>query len=223
MSEYGVLINIGSNTRYPNKRGRISNDQSFDYLPIPEYESIREKIPTYLDLGFSHVDSPDLLVHLDPEFNTFTYGHIIRFGEIRALLNLEKNDHLFFYATLSELNKEKRWAPYIIGYFKIKEVVDCRDLSDEEIFQLKAIGFGLNAHLKRNSPSVDILIKGTAESILLNRAFPLADKFNHLELKKSLINLVHTLKDETITPNTPWYRWTMITHNSDTLINMIQS
>jgi len=87
-------------------------------------------VPNYRELGFGHVKFPDLPVHLDPEFATFTHGHLTRgFGDVRSLLGLKEDDVLFFYATLQ---KKKEWSAYIIGYFRNPEVYDCRGLSIEE-------------------------------------------------------------------------------------------
>ncbi len=220
MSRIGVLINVGSSTKYPNGRGRVFQDLSFEYLPIPEVERTREKSPTYRELGFHNVKYPDLPVHLDPEFDTFTFGYFNRgFGSTETLLNLKKKDYLFFYATL---DKEKGWAPFLIAYFKIYSVVDCRKSSHKEIFQLESKGFKQNAHLKRKNPSVDLLIRGSKNSRLLAKAFPLAEDFNHLRLKKSLRRLIFTIGGKKIQRNTPWYRWTLVTSNSNTLIRMIK-
>ena len=125
----GILINVGSSSSNPNGRGRIFRDFTFEYLPIPESRKTRDHVFTYQDLGFAHVKFPDLPAHLDPEFETFTYGHVTRgFGDIRNLLKLSDSDILFFYATLQ---KASDWSTYIIGYFRNLKVYDCRGLSRE--------------------------------------------------------------------------------------------
>lgn len=68
----GVIINVGSSSSNPNVRGRIFKDLTFEYLPIPEGQRTRERVPTYRELGLTHARYPDLRVHLDPEFETFT-------------------------------------------------------------------------------------------------------------------------------------------------------
>jgi len=96
---FGVFINVGSSSNNPNGRGKISKDGTFEYLPIPEVAETARKVPTYRDLGFAGVRSPDLSVHFDPEFETFTYGHVKRgFGDTSSLVRLredKKRDSVF--------------------------------------------------------------------------------------------------------------------------------
>lgn len=216
---FGILINIGSSTSNPNGRGRIFRDLTFEYLPIPEYRKTREEVLTYRDLGFNHVKFPDLPVHIDPEFDTFSYGHVTRgFGDIRNLLKLDDSGILFFYATLQ---KASDWSTYIIGYFRNLKVYDCRGLSREEILRLKSKGFANNAHMKRMYPSVDLLIKGGKDSKLLEKAFPLAEENNHLALLEPLRGIIHTATGKKIRSGTPWFRWTLICTDSELLLSMI--
>jgi len=215
----GLLINIGSNSTSPNGRGRIFEDYAFEYLPIPECKETTQNVATYRQLGFSHVKHPDLPVHLDPSFETFTYGHIRRgFGDIRALLKLTENDVLFFFATLE---RKEGWSTYIIGYFRCPRVHDCRRLSAKEILGFRFKGFADNAHLRRLDPSVDLLIKGGTTSRLLDKAFPLTEAENHLELRKSLRDTICTLTGKGIQHGTPWFRWVLRCEDPIQLLDMI--
>jgi hypothetical protein len=218
---FGVLVNIGSSSSNPNGRGRIFKDCTFEYLPIPEFGKTTERVPTYRDLGFDNVKFPDLPVHLDPEFQTFTYGHVKRgFGDIQSLLRLVESDVLFFYATLQN---EERWSPYLIGFFRNLEVHDCRKLSTEQVLCFKSIGFSNNAHLKRVHPSVDLLIKGGEESKLLEWAFPLAEECNQLAPRKTLTDIIHTATGREILSGTPWFRWTLTSDRAEELLDRIES
>lgn len=215
----GVLLNIGSNSTNPNGRGRIFEDYTFEYLPIPEYLTTRQKVPTYRELGFEHVKCPDLRVHLDPVFETFTYGHVRRgFGDVGTLLKLKEDDVLFFYATLQ---KKEEWSVYIIGYFKNPGVYDCRRLSKAGMLNFRSKGFADNAHLKRLEPSVDILIKGGKRSALLKRAFPLAEENAPLSLRKPLMHILCTTTGKNIGLGIPWFRWTLVCKDPIRLLNMI--
>ena len=196
-------------------------DYTFEYLPIPESQKTREKAPTYRELGFSHVKFPDLPAHLDPEFKTFTYGHVLRgFGDLQCLLRLKKTDVLFFHATLQ---KQEDWSTCIIGYFRNIQVYDCRKLSTKEVLKFKLKEFADNAHLKRVNPSVDLLIKGGRDSELLNKAFPLAKDNNPFALKKSLSNLILTATGKQIVPGSPWFRWTLASSNTNELLRRIET
>ena len=216
---FGLFINVGSNSTNPNGRGRIFEDYTFEYLPIPESEETRQKVPTYCQLGFTHVKFPDLPVHLDPTFETFTYGHVRRgFGDVRTFLRLTENDVVFFFATLQ---KKEGWSTFIVGYFRNPRVYDCRGLSAKEVLSFKFKGFADNAHLKRLNPSVDLLIKGGKNSRLLERAIPLAEDNDHLKLRKPLRDMILTLTGKKIQRGAPWFRWVLICKNPIQLLDMI--
>jgi hypothetical protein len=218
---FGVLINVGSSSLNPNGRGRVFENYTFEFLPIPEMRRTSEKIPTYRDLGFTGVKFPDLSVHLDPEFKSFTYGHVRRgFGDVANLLKLKGEDCLLFYATLQ---KESSWFPYIIGYFKNLKVHDCRNLSLGEIFSFRLGGFENCAHLKRVEPHVDFLIKGGEGSKKLTRAFPLAEESNYSTLAKGIEDIIFTSTGKKIKSGTPWFRWTLTCDNSAKLLEMIEA
>jgi hypothetical protein len=217
---FGVLINVGSSSSNPNGRGKIFKNFSFEYLPIPEKEKTVEKVRTYGELGLTEVRFPDLPVHLDPEFATYTYGHVRRgFGDIESFLKMkeDKEGVLFFYATLQNGD---RWFPYIIGYFQNLEMYDCRRLTKKEIMNLKTKGFSENAHIKRIDPSVDFLIKGGHGSRLSERAFPMADNNDPLQLRKSLDDMVFTATGKRVESGKPWFRWTL-TCDAKKLINAL--
>lgn len=217
----GVFVNVGSNSISPNGRGRIFEDCTFEYLPIPESGETRRNVSTYHQLGFSHVRFPDLPVHLDPTFETFTYGHVKRgFGDIKTLLGLTEDDILLFFATLQ---REEGWSTFVIGYFGDPRVYDCRRLSSKEILSFESEGFADNAHLKRLNPSVDLLIKGGKDSRLLERAFPLAEDDDHLELRKPLRDIVYTPTGKRIPPGSPWFRWILVCVDPIQLLDMITS
>lgn len=218
---FGVLINVGSSSSNPNGRGRIFKDSTFEYLPIPESSITTEEVPTYRELGFAYVNFPDLPVHLDPEFRTFTYGHVRRgFGDMKSLLQLKKNDTLLFYATLQ---KDGKWSTYVIGYFRNLQVHDCRGRQRKKILALRSRGFANNAHLKRVDPSVDLLIKGGNGSGLLTRAFPLAEDDDYLTLRKPLKDIIRTPTGKRIMSGAPWFRWTLICSKPKNLLELLQT
>lgn len=215
----GVLLNIGSNSTSPNGRGRIFEDYSFEYLPIPEEKTTRQHVPTYGELGFGRVKHPNLPVHLDPRFDTYTYGHVRRgFGDIKRLLELNTNDVLFFHATLQ---RENEWSTYIIGYFRKAKVYDCRRLAKSEIHNFHCRGFADNAHLKRSDPSVDLFVKGGSGSKRLLKAFPLAEEVNTRALRKPLRSIIRTVTGKEIKPGSPWFRWTLTCKEPALLLRMI--
>lgn len=194
-----VAINVAANTNQPGVRGPIFPDGRFEYLPIPESEPTNRSVPTYADLDPS-VELPDgaetLPVHLDPEFaeypccERYTYGD--PFGvKARPLLELERGDYVFFYATLSTVGEptrdwiSPRWGAYIIGQFRL-----ARDpIAGEEFAGLDSEEqrvFENNAHLKREEFDAEVLVEGAPdESGLYEMTVPLSSpekgsKANHV-------------------------------------------
>jgi len=195
-----LAINVAANTNLPGVRGPIYPDGSFVYLPIPEREPVATDadVPTYDDLLAElpalpfelPADNRDTLVHLDPEFagypccESYTYGdeHGVKAGPISEL---EPGDSLFFYATLTSHEPPAgvdtdpavewvapEWGAYLIGEFRVAEVLDsdaCVSLSPAD----KA-AFASNAHRKRAEFDAKVLVRGSDESRLFDRAVPLS-------------------------------------------------
>ncbi|HML01895.1 MAG TPA: hypothetical protein VK487_00825 [Candidatus Bathyarchaeia archaeon] len=91
-------MNVGSSSANPNGRGRIFRDSTFEYLPVLEVAKTTTRILTDRELGFANVRYPDLPVHLDPEFETFTYGHVKRgFGDVKSILELFRISILYIF------------------------------------------------------------------------------------------------------------------------------
>lgn len=208
----GISLNVGSNNKCENKRGRINPiDLTFQYRPIPEEKLVKCKVPTYAELNacpYTQLKAPNLPVHIDPEFDTNTYGHAKRWGEIKALLDLKPGDYLFFHATLSHLNKPQLWLTAIIGYFIKESVNDCRKLTKEEIEEQYGKRFASNAHLKRTDPSIDLLISGSKNSKLLQRAIPLSDFSAPGRLNEKFKDNIRTVTGKQIAGK-GWCRWTL--------------
>ena len=71
-------------------------------------------------------------IHRDPEFNTFTYGD---FPEKAAKANLGElgiGDYIFFNSTFIETVSWLK-ARYIVGYFKLKEILSIKEIFDKNI------------------------------------------------------------------------------------------
>ncbi|WP_458187416.1 Nmad3 family putative nucleotide modification protein [Haladaptatus sp. NG-WS-4] len=183
-----VAINVAANTNQPGVRGPIRPDGSFEYVPIPESEPTTRPVPTYADLDLA-VELPDgaaeLPVHLDPEFaeyprcERYTYGD--PFGvKARPLLELERGDYVFFYATLTTVGDPDRpwiapdWGAYVIGQFRLaREPVPGTEYA--ELANERRAVFENNAHVKRAEFDAAVLLEGTdAESGLYETAVPLS-------------------------------------------------
>ncbi|WP_134668872.1 Nmad3 family putative nucleotide modification protein [Halorussus marinus] len=185
-----VAINVGANTNAPGRRGPIYPDGSFEFVPIPESEPVRESasVPTYADLDLDAdvpEDALDEPVHLDPEFaeypecEAYTYGdpHGVK---ARPLSELSAGDYVFFYATLTARGDPDRgwiapdWGAYLVGQFRL-----ARDpVSGEAYADLPAddrAAFATNAHCKRAEFDAAVLLAGEqAASGLYETAVPLS-------------------------------------------------
>jgi len=221
----GVSINVGSSSQNPNGRGPVDpSDFSFEYLPIPEKSETIREVPTYTELEWINQESitvSDIPVHLDPEFETYTYGHVKRgFGDMKLLRNLNNRDYLFFHSTLSKEENNSEWITAIIGYFEINEIVDCTDLSSKEIRDNYESGFKENAHFKRKNPEVDFLVKGNKESKLFERAIPLSKFETPRKLIDRFKDSIETSSGKNIKDETPWFRWTLKVDDPKDIIKM---
>ena len=143
-----VLLRVGIDSGSGGIQGPLFEDGSFEYICIPDKKAVSEH--TYGTLlgknGTPHSDyfsvwKRDKMaqqhVHLDPEFETFTYGDPTT--PKRSLRKLEKGDYLIFYAGLqgwdedTEWNQSSRPALYIIGYFVVEIAGMATEFSKEMV------------------------------------------------------------------------------------------
>jgi len=192
-----IAINVGANTNEPGFRGPVHPDGRFEFVPIPESEPV-ENAPTYGDLApYLEVSIPgglrDTPVHLDPEFpeypccERYTYGdeHGVKAG---PLSELSAGDYVFFYATLSVLDRDgtgdasaappswlpPEWGAFLVGHFRL-----ARDpVTGEEYRELppaRREPFANNAHVRRDPVDARVFLLGDPEgSCLYERCVPLS-------------------------------------------------
>lgn len=174
-----LLLRVGIDTSSDGTLSPLFADGTFEYIPLSEtnpkswedktYKNVRGRYGRYLsDYVPSGIASRKL--HLDPEFETFTYGD----ETIRRsyLLKLEKDDLLVFYAGLKPFKiKTEDMGLYIIGYFTVKDVYDFSKLDKNEILSILP-SLSQNPHLKTAyDPSKLVIIKGDpGNSRLLDKA-----------------------------------------------------
>lgn len=197
----GVAVNVAANTNAPGFRGPIYPDGSFEYVPIPETKPTARAPPTYadLELGFEVPDEVrDVPVHLDPEFaeyarcERYTYGdpHGVK---ARPLLELERGDYAFFYATLTSQGDDPNrdwltpdWGAYLIGQFRL-----ARDpLSKANYQRAEPDAFANNAHVRRDPFDAEVLLEGDpAESGLYDTAIPLSGRERGVDANRIVTDL----------------------------------
>src|SRR5262245_11282751 len=114
-------------------------------------------------------------VHLDPEFETFTYGDPT--PPKRSLRYLELGDYLVFYCGLQEWHSESGWkkdrrpALYLAGYFDVGLAGMAHEL-DKKVLHGQ---FGNNFHVRYPTVFVQqiedlVLVKGGPGSRLFRKA-----------------------------------------------------
>ncbi len=160
-----MIIRVGIDTGYGGTLGPIFEDGSFEFVPIPEYYAGNYPVATYQQKRGRRGQPlsmyvPDKLrntsMHDDPEFETFTYGDPT--PKRKSLRKLHAEDLLVFYAGLQPYEHTySETALYIIGYFKVREVVDFNMISDE-VSASYYKQFSNNAHVKRHDSYEDMLV-----------------------------------------------------------------
>ena len=165
--------------------GPLFSDGSFEFVPIwDKFNGSGVSNQTYGNTKGGLGERPllsyfsenrqrkyrDIRLHLDPEFDTFTYGDPTPLK--RRLRKLEKGDLLIFYAGL-EGWRDYVCSPalYIIGYFEVEKAGLATDFSLIEIRE----DFGKNFHVRHKLVFEDqqnrlVLVKGSKKSRLLRKA-----------------------------------------------------
>jgi len=181
-----VLLRVGIDSGCGGIQSPLFDDGSFEFVCIPD--SKRVSIHQYGTLvgknDRPHSDyfparkqevAAEQHIHLDPEFETFTYGDPTI--PKRSLRKLERGDYLIFYCGLQEWDEDSGWradvppALYIAGYF----VVEMAGLATEFTKTTLKKVFENNFHVRY--PTVFdkqrddlVLVKGGPESRLLKKA-----------------------------------------------------
>lgn len=186
MSKQVVLLRVGIDAGCGGIQGPLFDDGRFDFICIPDNK--RVSVHTYGNMTgrdgrplSSYFAAPRQErmaaehVHVDPEFETFTYGDPT--PPKRSLRNLKPGDLLVFYCGLQEWDTESGWkcdsrpALYLAGFFEVALAGVAGDF-DQGVLKSE---FGKNFHVRY--PSVFkqqkadlVLVKGGPGSRLLRKA-----------------------------------------------------
>jgi len=175
-----ALLRVGIDAGCGGIQGPLFRDGTFEFVSIPDGARVDER--TYGNTRGRHgrvlneyfperqrAAASGIPMHVDPEFETFTYGDPTL--PKRGLRNLKKGDVLAFYAGLQGWDFECPPALYIVAYFLVEVAGLATDFDRTRVRQI----FGLNFHVKH--PSVFardrqslVLVKGGPGSRLLKRA-----------------------------------------------------
>lgn len=184
------LINVGSNTQMKGRAPIDPNDLTFEYWPFNEQGN----------------------VHHDPEFETYTYGHVKRGYGHERMLELGEGEKLYFYATL-ENKEDSNWIAGIIGYLELELGFVTKQLEapnkclesakNSEVW--KVIDGKVSEYVNREysdrmwknphlngAPSPDILVVGSENSEKFDRAVPLTNfgSGSQRELKEKFRSII---------------------------------
>jgi hypothetical protein len=186
MKRQVVLLRVGIDSGSGGIQGPLFDNGSFEFICIPDRKAVSEhKYGTCVGKnGLPHSDYFPATkreriagqhVHLDPEFETFTYGDPT--VPKRSLRTLKPGDLLAFYCGLQKWNPETGWnresrpALYIVGYFDVAMAGMATDFSKRTLFS----EFGNNFHVRYASVFQAqrdklVLVKGGQGSRLLEKA-----------------------------------------------------
>jgi len=172
-----VLLRIGIDTGSGGIHGPLLANGTFDYIPIPDGHAIDER--TYGNTVGRHkrklIDyfppsirsrMADQPMHVDPEFESFTYGDPT--APKAGLRHLQPGDLLVFYCGLRGWDFACDPALYLMGFFEVRRAGIAADFTESELERL----FSRNFHVRhrrifeRQRESL-VLVKGTAASRLL--------------------------------------------------------
>ena len=181
-----VLLRVGIDSGCGGIQSPLFHDGTFEFVCIPDNKGVSvHKYGTLVGKnGIPHSDyfparkqevAAEQHIHLDPEFETFTYGDPTT--PKRSLRKLEQGDFLIFYCGLQEWDDGTGWladkppALYIVGYF----VVEMAGLATDFAAMTLKREFGQNFHVRYSSVFKKqrdelVLVKGGQESRLLEKA-----------------------------------------------------
>jgi hypothetical protein len=186
MTRQVVLLRVGIDAGCGGIQGPLFRDGTFEFICIPDRKGV--SVHTYGNMvgrnGTTHASYfPESrqrriaaqTVHVDPEWETFTYGDPT--PPKRSLQHLRPGDLLVFYCGLQEWDAEGGWkgrrrpALYLAGYFEVALAGMACDF-DKTVLKSE---FEKNFHVRY--PAVFeqqkddlVLVKGGPGSRLFNKA-----------------------------------------------------
>ncbi len=179
-----VLLRIGIDTGSGGIHGPLFVDGTFEYIPIPDGQAADgrtygnsagrhgRKLIDYFPASMRNrmVNQP---MHVDPEFETFTYGDPKT--PKAGLRHLQPGDLLVFYCGLQGWDVVSNPALYLMGFFEVARAGRASQFTKAELDRLFSRNFHVRHRrvLNRQKESL-VLVKGTDSSRLLNKAIRLS-------------------------------------------------
>jgi hypothetical protein len=180
--------------------GPLFEDNTFKFIPIIDKDCVDER--TYGNYRNLVEHFPpgrqnkmrNQSMHVDPEFETFTYGDCPRpissRNPKRSLRNLKKDDMLIFYCGLEKRHIPGDRALYLVGYFEVKIAGLAADLKLQDVNVMNV--FSQNFHVRHQTVYEKekehlVLVKGTRSSRLLNQAVKISEEGNDRRGRRILV------------------------------------
>lgn len=179
-----VLLRVGVDSGSGGIQGPLFADGSFEFIPIPDNSGYGSRtygntlglkgrpMATYFPEGRRPAIAAQPM-HLDPEFETFTYGDPT--SPKARLRELQQSDMLVFYAGLSGWDYECAPALYLVGYFVVEWAGRATDLPEEDMRKRCGRNFHVfHDELFREQKTRLVIVQGGPGSRLLQRAYPIS-------------------------------------------------
>jgi hypothetical protein len=179
-----VLLRVGIDSGCGGMQGPLFKDRSFEFIPIPDERNLDER--TYGNTQGRHKRSlveyfpprrrgkmAKQPMHVDPEFETFTYGDPTT--PKRGLARLRPGDLLVFYAGLEGWAFASPPGLYLVGFFQVQWAGFASSQPLESVNE----HFSANFHVRHKRLFAEqrdrlVLVKGTLDSRLYETAHPLS-------------------------------------------------
>ncbi|HEV3416496.1 MAG TPA: hypothetical protein VG056_06780 [Pirellulales bacterium] len=186
MAKKVVLLRVGIDSGCGKIQSPLFSDGSFEFICIPDRDKVGKQ--TYggksllkyfrASLREKMADAP---IHLDPEFETFTYGDPRSLKS--SLSGLQPGDFLVFYFGLQPWdaktgwNREHRPALYLLGYFEVSIAGRAMDFKRQVLLR----EFAKNHHVRhpklfKQQRNRLVLVKGGPGSRLFRRAHQISEQ-----------------------------------------------
>ena len=178
-----AMLRVGIDSGSGGLQGPLFKDGSFEFIPIPDkFEKLGVNEQTYGNttgrknrklIEYFPQARRDAMasqpIHLDPEFESFTYGDPT--PPKAGLRHLEKGDMLIFYCGLEGWDQRSAPALYLIGYFEVLAAGRADSFDEEQVQTLFAKNFHVrHRRVFEKQRNELVLVKGSEQSRLLETA-----------------------------------------------------
>ena len=186
MKKRVVLLRVGVDSGCGGIQGPLFANGTFEFICIPDKKGVsndtygnmfgRDGKPLVRYFPLSKREKlAEQCVHVDPEFETFTYGDPTT--PKSGLRTLKPGDLLVFYCGLQRWDEERRWdnghrpALYLVGFFEVSLAGIACDF-DKRVLESQ---FGENFHVRHSSVFEEqknhlVLVKGGPGSRVFRKA-----------------------------------------------------